>query len=404
MNTSLQTPSILQPFANSFAGLLKQLSRVNEIAALDAYQSDIVPHSVEKIAEQRFNELLDGSSRKLYEDELRAAHPNAFIEGVEGTPAAVWQLAADGTAKLTQALAAMDYAAVTKFVNSQGIDLTANNLSEQLAPKVTEWLVNPEPALAQAQLAGTVGTVIVAKEGLEKTIPTAAVKLPDDEAEIMRKTAAPENPTVVATPALENQEKKEIHKHDLQDSVVRLVSTLLTAARGVETSINREEAAELINTYKSETENHLAVFDKHSDVHYTHDLMRIADDFDKHKSKNKPNLIIAAVLAHKKAEGAEITFDQAKEALPRLEKQDMVALLKHGFNTSPEYLNGLAKVSKHLEHEKQAQHDAKPLIAEPKKLSFTDKLPNLSKNGFVGHEEDKKEKAKTADHSAAMGA
>ena len=89
------------------------------------------------------------------------------------------------------------------------------------------------------------------------------------------------------------QQPKEAHKHDIQDSVVNFVSTLLTAAKGAETTITREEAAQLIADYPEKFS------EKHSNEHDMHVLMESRDNFNKYDTTAQQAILESTIQKKK---------------------------------------------------------------------------------------------------------
>lgn len=282
MNTTANTSSPYQPFANAYAGLLQQLSTIEPIAKLDAYQKNVVGQPLEKIASQQ---LIDDISIKANREAYEANMLKAADELTQkiGDTAKLWENTSHQVQELNSQLAQLDESQKISWLQSQGVDVTAENFAQKLNEKVMEFITNPTPAIEAAQ-----AIIPPAQEVVADAASTELVENLSPDAEL---TAPKSKGDVIST---ENQPKpEEAHKHDLQDSVVNFVSTLLTAAKGEECTITREEAGELINRYYDR-------FSTHSREHYTHTLMESVDNFKAYDRTVQGQLVCSLTNKHPK--------------------------------------------------------------------------------------------------------
>lgn len=290
-------------FAHAYAGLLQQLAGVEQIAALEAYKTRVVGQDIQALANQQYQEITTPAGKEFFENHLKEAYGQKLVEtGNQVTPA-IWENAAQQVSALNDTLSQLDGAQKTEFLKSQGIDVTAENLVEVLNPKVAELLTNTVPALEAAQ------SLIPTPEVVGEQALQATAESPPEAAEQVQENVGEQTP-----------KDSPPHKHDLQDSVINFVSTLLTAAKGEEATITRDEAQALIDSYPEQ-------FSEHSNEHYTHVLMESHGNFSKHSQERQQEILIGAMDAFAKANNKPFALEALKEEVCCLQPNDIVAMM-----------------------------------------------------------------------------
>lgn len=279
-DTPIDTQSPLTPFANAFAGLLQQLAAVPQVAELEAYKQNVVGKEIADLSKAQLTEVMQPANEQVYAQAILAANPDETLQAAGQVTPEMWDATAQKVQELNTALTELDEAGKMAWLQAQGVDATAENLQEALAPKVTEWLTNPGEALTAAH-------------------------------------------QIIETQKAE----KKAHKHELQDSVAKFVSTLLTAAKGEDSKICRETAKQLIY-------EHAEQFGKHSPEHYLHVLMQSVDNFNLYSAEEQREILTAAMQGFIEKHKAQMAPEQLAEAEAQikegpkvLEAKDVMVML-----------------------------------------------------------------------------